>query len=53
MKRREFIALSSSAAIVWPLRARAQWPEPTRRVGLLMSLPADDREGQARTGATR
>jgi putative ABC transport system substrate-binding protein len=52
MRRREFITLIGSAAVV-PLVARAQPSESMRRVGVLMSTAADDREGQARIGAFR
>ena len=38
-------------AATWPLAARAQQPERVRRIGVLMSLAADDREGQARIDA--
>ena len=48
MRRRNFIALLGSAAVVWPLPARAQQGERVRRIGGLMNLAADDPEAQAR-----
>jgi hypothetical protein len=50
MRRREFIKVIGGVA-TWPLAARAQQPEPMRRIGILLAATADDAEFQAWVGA--
>jgi putative ABC transport system substrate-binding protein len=50
MKRRDFIAGVATATAL-PLAARAQQPDRTRRIGVLMNLAADDPEAQRRVSA--
>jgi putative tryptophan/tyrosine transport system substrate-binding protein len=52
MRRREFIIVLPCAA-TFPFVARAQQPERTRRIGVLMMYPENDPQGQLRATAFR
>jgi putative ABC transport system substrate-binding protein len=51
MKRRALITLIGGVAVVWPLAVRAQQVERMRRIGVLMSLAADDPQAQVQLAA--
>jgi putative ABC transport system substrate-binding protein len=51
MRRREFITFIGGMAVALPLTARAQQPIRVRRIGVLMSVAADDAVGQTWSAA--
>ncbi|MGB8679611.1 MAG: ABC transporter substrate-binding protein [Pseudolabrys sp.] len=53
MRRREFITLLSSTTVIWPIATWAQQRGQVARIGVLMSVAANDPEGQARIAAFR
>jgi len=53
MRRRDVIALLGAIASATPVAVPAQQSDVRRRIGVLMNLVAEDREGQARDAAFR
>ena len=52
MRRRDLFPLIGGG-LAWPFAARAQQPEPARRIGILMNRAANDAEAEARLTALR
>jgi ABC-type uncharacterized transport system substrate-binding protein len=51
VRRRDFIKVVASSAIIWPLAARAQQGERMRRIGVILPATADDARFQTFVGA--
>ena len=53
MRRRDLIKVVACSAIAWPLGARAQQPDRTRRIGVLMGFAESDPTAQSWLAAFR
>jgi putative ABC transport system substrate-binding protein len=53
MRRRDFIKVVGGSAAAWPLKARAQQPDRTRLIGVLMGYAESDRTAQSWLAAFR
>src|ERR1700740_1172482 len=53
MRRRDFCKVTAVSTAGWPLAVRAQQPERTRRIGVLMNYSESDPESRARIAALR
>src|SRR5262249_29963248 len=53
MRRREFIGVLGSGAMAWPLEARAQQPDRTRLIGVLIGFAESDPSAQSWLAAFR
>src|SRR5215467_10417016 len=53
MRRRDFIKVVAGSAAAWPLKARAQQPDRTRLIGVLMGYAESDRTAQSWLAAFR
>src|SRR5690349_21491679 len=53
MRRRDFNRVVAGSVAAWPLAAHTQQPDRMRRLGVLISAPEADAEGQARVAALR